>query len=402
MTAPIRHGAIGLLVGAAMLPAAIGPARAAAVAPARAAGVADARITTTYVMSGRIVTAVRVRGEHRGQSITRRWRFTGLGCAGSVCTRLRLRRQRSANRFDRVTLSRVGVGSYAGSGHFSSALRCQGRRYPHGLLVPYTIRVQVTRVASIQRIAFASRLSAVYTNRRRIDRTRCPLGPSHDAARYAGVASPLPSPPAAAFLVAAHPADDSATFTDTSVAGAAGAPIVSRVWQFGDPGSGTANTATASPAGHTFSAPGVYAVTLTVTDANGLSATATQPVTAPGPPTAAFIDARVGTSRTFAFSDASQPGVGGAAVVAWFWSFGDSGSRADLSALQNPQHTFSAPGTYQVCLLATDANGRKAGHCAPVAVPAGATANTAAATRRIAARRHAVLNRRSRPSPAPH
>ncbi|MFZ1997682.1 MAG: PKD domain-containing protein [Solirubrobacteraceae bacterium] len=365
MTAPLRHVAMGVIVGAAMVLVVAGPARAA--------GVADARISTTFTMHGQIVTAVRVRGERSGQAVTRRWTFTGLGCAGSVCRQLGLRRQRGANRFDHLTLSRVGVGSYAGSSRFSAPLRCRGRRYPHGLVVPYTITVQVTQMVGIEGIAFASQLAAVYTNRRRIDHTPCPIGPSHDAARYLGVAAPLPSPPAAAFRVAAHPAHDSATFTDTSLPGAGGAPIVARAWQFGDPGSGAANTATASPSRHTFSVPGPYQVALTVTDANGLSATTTHSVVAPGPPTAAFTDAPVGTSRTFAFHDASQPGIGGSAIVAWLWSFGDAGSPANLSGLRNPRHTFSAAGTYQVCLLITDANGRKAGHCAPAVVPPGAT-----------------------------
>jgi PKD domain len=377
MTAPLRHVAMGVIVGAAMVLVAAGPARAA--------GVADARISTTFTMHGQIVTAVRVRGERSGQSVTRRWTFTGLGCAGSVCQRLSLSRQRSADRFDHLTLSRVGLGSYAGSGRFSSALRCRGRRYPHGLVVPYTISVQVTQVVPIEGIAFASQLSAVYINRRRIDRSPCPIGPSHDAADYIGVAAPLPSPPAAAFLVAAHPAHDSATFTDTSLPGAAGAPIVARVWQFGDPGSGAADTATATPAGHTFSTPGGYRVALTVTDANGLSATTTRTVIAPGPPTAAFTDTRLGTSRTFRFQDESQRGIGGSAIVAWLWSFGDSRSSANLSAVRNPRHTFSAAGTYQVCLIVTDANGRTAGHCAPVAVPAGVTTDERHASKRTVA-----------------
>jgi hypothetical protein len=285
MTAPIRHGAMGLLVGAAVLLAAVGPARAA--------GLADARISTTFVMHGRIVTAVRVHGEHRGQSITRQWTFTGLDCAGSVCQRLGLRRQRSAQHFDQLTLSRVSAGTYAGSGRFSSALECRGHRYPHGLVVPYTIDVQVTQVVPIEGIAFASQLTAGYRNQRRIDRTRCPIGPSHDAALYLGVAAPLPSPPAATFQVAVPPANDGATFTDTSTPGAGGAPIVARLWQFGDPASGTANTATTSPAAHTFTAPGAYQVSLTVTDANGLSATSTQAVTVPGPPA---VSARSGRS----------------------------------------------------------------------------------------------------------
>ena len=62
-------------------------------------------------------------------------------------------------------------------------------------------------------------------------------------------------------------------------------------------------------------------------------------------------------------------------MTGWIWSFGDPGSSANTSGLQNPQHTFSAPGTYQVCLIVTDAYGREAGHCAPVVVAAGAQAS---------------------------
>ena len=166
------------------------------------------------------------------------------------------------------------------------------------------------------------------------------------------------------------PSIDSATFTATSAPGAGGAEIVSRVWQFGDPASGAGNTARTRRVAHTFSAPGVYEVSLTITDANGLTATVTHPVTAPGPPTVAFTAARVGTSETFVFHDASQPGIGGAAVVQWVWRFGNPGSPSNASGLQNPQHTFTAPGTYRVCLIVIDANNRGAGVCHPVVVPA--------------------------------
>ncbi len=294
MTAAIRHRALGLLLGAALVLAAGVPARAAGVparaagVPARAAGVADARISASFVMHGQIVTAVRVRGEHRGQAVTRRWTFSGLTCAGSVCPRLSLRRQRSAHHFDRLTLSRVGIGSYAGRGRFYAALRCRGRLVRRALVVPYRITVEVAQVVAIEGIGFASRLTATYANLHRIDRTRCPIGPSHDAAQYTGAAAPLPGPPAPAFSVALHPAADSVTVTDTSAPGAGGARIVSRLWQFGDPASGPADTATTPEAEHTFSAPGAYQVSLTVTDANGLTATAVQTVTAPGPPTVGF------------------------------------------------------------------------------------------------------------------
>src|SRR5262249_54542860 len=162
-----------------------------------------------------------------------------------------------------------------------------GRRYPHGLVVPYTITVQVAQAVPVEGIAFAGQLTAVYRNRRRIDRTRCPIGPSHDAAQYTGVAAPLPSPPAAAFPVASPPANAAAPSPARRTGAAGGARTGARVWQFGAPAPGAATPPTASPATHTFSAPGVYQVSLTVTDANGLSASSTQAVTAPGPPGAA-------------------------------------------------------------------------------------------------------------------
>jgi PKD repeat protein len=369
MTADPRHRALGLAVA---LVAMIAIATLASAAPARAAGPAvDARVVSTFVMAGRITTAVRVRGEHPGQLITRHWQFSGQGCTASVCRRLTLRRERADHRFSRIVLARVGVGRYAGRSRFFAALRCRGRRYSRGEEVPYRITVQVTQAAPVEGVQFAARLAATYTNARRLDRTRCPLGPSHDAAVYTGTAAPLPSPPVAAFTAAVDPATDDGRFTDTSTAGAGGAPIVARQWQFGDPASGSADTATTRVATHQFSGPGAYTVTLTVRDANGLSASSAQTVIAAGPPLASFSAAPAGAPLAVAFRDTSTPGPGGAPVVGWYWVFGDPASGStDVSGLQNPQHTFTAPGTYRVCLIIRDANGRTGGTCQPVAVAA--------------------------------
>jgi PKD repeat protein len=368
MTTPTQHLPLRLVLGVSLV-LALGLALAAR-AGAAPVGTVDARVSAPFVMSGRIVTAVRVRGEHRGQAITRQWTFTGRSCAGAVCRQLSLRRERSAHQFDSLVLSRVGVGRYAGSGRFYAGLQCRGKINPRGLVVPYRVAVDVIGAVAIQGIRFASRLSATYTNPGRTDRTRCPIGPSHDAAQYSGVAAPLPSPPTAAFGVTVNGSADSATFTDTSTLGAGAAPIVSRLWQFGDPASGSANTAQTPTASHTFSAPGTYSVSLTVTDANGLTSSQTQSVVAPGPPTASFTESRSGTTLTYAFRDTSTPGVGTAPIVAWLWNFGDSSSgSADQSGAENPQHTFSGPGPYNVCLIITDANGRSATSCAGVVVP---------------------------------
>ncbi len=167
-------------------------------------------------------------------------------------------------------------------------------------------------------------------------------------------------PPVASFSTQPDGATDSASFTDTSTPAADGAQIVSTQWSFGDPASGASDSSTEAAPSHQFSEPGVYSVTLTVTDANGLSSTSTQTVTAPGLPTAAFVFARNASASTFSFSDHSQPGIGAVPITSWSWNFGNPESgAADQSTLQNPTHEFSQPGTYQVTLTVTDADGRQ-------------------------------------------
>lgn len=261
-----------------------GSGAAAARAPARPRPV-DARLSAAFLMHGVVRTAVRVLGEHRGQRFTRTWTFTGTGCIRNRCRQLLLTRQRSANLFDHLVLFRVGTGRYAGSGRFYAPLECLGAIYPQGQAVRYRVTVTITRATTVQGIRFATGLTATYTNARRIDRTICPTGPSHDAATYTGLASPRPSPPVAAFTAALVPGSATATFTSRSVPGGDRSPIASVLWQFGDPRSGPANTAITPQANHTFTAPGTYTVSLTVTDATGLRATHRQQVSVAGPPT---------------------------------------------------------------------------------------------------------------------
>ena len=88
--------------------------------------------------------------------------------------------------------------------------------------------------------------------------------------------------PAASFAFAAQGL--TVSFTDTSTAG--GSAIASRNWSFGD---GT--TSNVQNPSHTYAQGGTYAVTLTVTDAGGLSSSATQNVTVAAP-TAAYCAAQ--------------------------------------------------------------------------------------------------------------
>jgi hypothetical protein len=275
MQTPARRVLAGLVVAASVSLGLGAPPLAAVAAGLQTV---DARVSGAFLMHGRILTALRVRGERRGQTLTPRWEFTSQSCFGSACERLSLRRQRSANRYDHLELTRVGIGVYTGRHTFYARLRCKGRIYPRGEVVPYRITMSINQGVAIQAFEFASTVTATYTNLTRIDRTPCPTGPSHDSAGYIGVASPLPSVPTAGFTVVPTSPAYSDRFADTSSPGASHARIVSRRWDFSDPRSGSANTASGAIVSHRFSAPGIYRTSLTVIDANGLTSTASQPV----------------------------------------------------------------------------------------------------------------------------
>jgi PKD domain len=255
------------------------------VSAARAAGI-NARVHGTFSMRARVTAAVNVRGERAGEVLRRRWLITSSDCRRNICRRLHLDRQRSDHRYSRVTLLRTGAGRYTGTGAFEIALSCQGRVSPHGSRAVYSITLRITAATTVGGIRFARRIAATYVNRKRSDTTRCPLGPSHDAARYRGrVTSQLPLAPRAGFSVLVDPTTDIASFTDTSLPESDRAR---RRWDFGDPLSGASNRSASRDPQHRFSGPGAFDVTLTETDHDGLSATATQIVTIPGPPTAAI------------------------------------------------------------------------------------------------------------------
>jgi hypothetical protein len=237
----------------------------------------DARVAGTFTMRARITTAVNVRGERRGQRLTRTWTVRPQGCTGTRCAQLVLDRERSAGRHDAVTLFRIGRGVYAGHGAFDVPLRCRGTVYEGGAHAPYRIAIHIRSAHRVQGIRFATALSATYLNRYRRNTTPCPLGPSHDAAAYHGSLHALPGPPAASFT--ATPDGLSVGFADTSKPGPGGSPIAAHRWDFGD---GT--TATDAAPTHTYAAPGTYTVTLTTTDENGFSASTSQAVTMPAPP----------------------------------------------------------------------------------------------------------------------
>jgi hypothetical protein len=150
-----------------VLVATVGLAPAAAGQPAPLQG--------TRQMTGTVTVAKNVRGEHVGEVVHRIWTFTPL-CATAPCDTVELVRQR-ANGTDTVILHRTGPDVYVGTGRFDAPLRCTGRIYQPGQVVPFTITVRVTE---------AGHVNAKYVNRSRINLTPCIGVLGHDAARYTG------------------------------------------------------------------------------------------------------------------------------------------------------------------------------------------------------------------------
>ncbi|MEW5735482.1 MAG: PKD domain-containing protein [Thermodesulfobacteriota bacterium] len=117
-------------------------------------------------------------------------------------------------------------------------------------------------------------------------------------------------------------------------------------WDFGDGEKSTVRSPT-----HTYTRPGAYTISLTVTDKNGGKNTKTvvdcinvvapvanftaTPVYGPAPLAVAFTDASKGS------------------IVRWDWDFGDG----QVSSARSPGHTYTTPGLYTVSLTVTDSCG---------------------------------------------
>jgi PGF-pre-PGF domain-containing protein len=152
----------------------------------------------------------------------------------------------------------------------------------------------------------------------------------------------------------ANPGNDRIADANTSVAfdgtnSTDNVDIVSYDWSFGDGASATGATVN-----HTYTTPGNYIVTLTVTDTVGNTDTDSLVVTVRDttPPNASAggnVTVIVNTNATFDGTNSTDD-VG---VTSYDWSFGDGASASGATV----NHTYSKTGTYTATLTVTDAAG---------------------------------------------
>jgi PKD repeat protein len=139
-------------------------------------------------------------------------------------------------------------------------------------------------------------------------------------------------------------------FTDTSSGN--GSAITSWSWSFGD-----GDTSTDQNPSHTYDSVGTFDVSLTVTsEAGSNTTTSTGLITvaqATVAPTAAFTATNTTgeTPLTVQFTDQTTFTKG--ADVTYAWDFGDGGTSSE----QNPSHTYTGAGTFDVSLTVTNSVG---------------------------------------------
>lgn len=160
------------------------------------------------------------------------------------------------------------------------------------------------------------------------------------------------SVPTAAMSASTNMLDVTVTNNTTGLA-------TSYLWNFGD----LTTSTLASPPPHTYAAAGTYNVCLIATSPCGAD-TICSSVTVCDVLTSGYSASTA--ALTANFTDMSSSG-----AITWSWDFGDS----NTSTVQNPSHTYATGGTYNVCLIVTDACGQSDTTCTSVSVCAPNTAS---------------------------
>lgn len=153
------------------------------------------------------------------------------------------------------------------------------------------------------------------------------------------IVNPLPS---AGFAATGGCAGQPVNFMDTTSISLGS--ISQWSWDFGD-----GNTSLQQNPVHAYSSSGSYLVVLTVVSDSGCTSAFSQNINTAALPVANFSSAGVCMDMPVQFTDVST----GGNITSWGWNFGDG----TTASTQNPQHSYTAPGTYSVTLTVYTSNG---------------------------------------------
>lgn len=143
--------------------------------------------------------------------------------------------------------------------------------------------------------------------------------------------------------------NDASVFTDQS-SPPGGETIVGYNWDLGDSQQSVQQDVT-----HTYGAAGDYVVVLQVEASNGCFGSYQDTITVYSLPTASFSSSGACSADPIQFTDQTTAGDG--ALTNWFWDFGQSGTLADTSILQDPQYTYNEYATFNVYMEIQDEYG---------------------------------------------
>jgi len=160
--------------------------------------------------------------------------------------------------------------------------------------------------------------------------------------------------PTASFTTSLACLGEATRFTTTSVTPIG--TLTQLEWIYGD-GSAYTSTDPTEAISHTYLSLGTYSAKLRVTNSNGcISDYFVAPVSVNPSPMASFLVGNACLGEAVAFTNTSTLN-GGSQISSYLWNFDDPASGSNTSNLTNPDHLFSALGSYHVSLQATNSDG---------------------------------------------
>ena len=137
-------------------------------------------------------------------------------------------------------------------------------------------------------------------------------------------------------------------------------PIASYRFDFGDGSAPVTTTVPVASAQHTYAAQGTYTVTVVATDTRGnASSPVSKSITLDLPPVASLTVTQLATpALTVRAEGSGSTDTDVTPIASYLFDFGDGTPAVTVTAPSTAaQHTYTAPGTYTVTLIATDTGG---------------------------------------------